>query len=283
VTLGGDDVRAVPPVRRSNKSMAGRGEPRPTAAPSPDHLLELQQTLYASRNPTRRWLHCMRRDWIIGAIDRCRSPRPRAALEVGPGSGIYLPVLAAAFDRVVASDVEPEFLEHARSLAGIHGNIFTVEDDIQASALPEATFDLILCTEVIEHIANSKAVLANIRRLLKPGGMLILSTPQRYSLLEIAARAAFLPGVIDIVRVIYREPIIATGHINLMTARALRRELEQAGFVINEQFTSGLYLPLVAEFLGRAGLAFERSCERLLRRVGLTGILWTQFYVAIGR
>jgi len=33
-------------------------------------LVELQETLYTSSNPTRRWLHCIRRDWIYDALNR---------------------------------------------------------------------------------------------------------------------------------------------------------------------------------------------------------------------
>ena len=53
-------------------------------------LIELQQTLYSSRNPTRRWLHTTRRTLIIEAIQRAaqKSVNERA-LEVGFGSGVY--------------------------------------------------------------------------------------------------------------------------------------------------------------------------------------------------
>jgi ubiquinone/menaquinone biosynthesis C-methylase UbiE len=244
-------------------------------------LLELQKTLYASKNPTRRNLHCTRRDWIIDAILRNRPANGGKALEIGPGSGVYLPTLAENFAEVVASDVERAFLTEAESLRSSNPNISVVEDNIVASKLPEANFDLILCTEVIEHIAQGFAALQTIRRIVKPNGVLILSTPQRYSTLELAGKIAFLPGIIQMVRLVYSEPIIATGHINLMTAAAMQRQIRDAGFSIKESFISGLYIPLVAEFLGELGLRFEHASETLLKRIGLTGILWTQFYVAV--
>jgi len=247
---------------------------------SAKELLDLQKTLYTSENPTRRCLHSTRREWIIGAILR-HLPKDRSrAIEIGPGSGIYLPVLAERFSEVVASDVEFAFLSAAHAMTASHPNISVVEDDITASTLPSAAFNLVLCTEVIEHIANSLEALNNIHRILKPQGVLVLSTPQRYSLLELTSKIAFMPGVIQIVRWIYNEPIIETGHINLLTARRAGEQLRQAGFVVKERFVSGLYLPLVAEFLGNAGLAFERACEDLLKRLGILGILWTQYYVA---
>jgi ubiquinone/menaquinone biosynthesis C-methylase UbiE len=244
---------------------------------SPTELVALQETLYRSANPTRRWLHCSRRDWIIAALRRHASPGGQA-LEVGPGCGVYLPVLASLFGRVVAADIEEAYLRHASRLRQTLPNLELVRDDVCDSNLPAQSFDLVLCTEVIEHIPQSEAALRGIRRLLKPGGVLLLSTPQRYSPLELAAKVAFLPGVIQLVRQVYREPVLETGHINLMTAHALRRQLHGAGFGIVEQHRSGLYLPLVAEFGGEPGLRF---LQWLAGRLGVaSNLLWTQYYVA---
>ena len=110
------------------------------------------------------------------------------ALEIGPGSGLYLPVLAKRFREVIAADIEDAYLNAANSLAAAHPNLHPVVDDITHSRLPERSFDLILCTEVVEHIADSARAIAEMHRLLKPGGVLILSTPQRYSSLELTAK-----------------------------------------------------------------------------------------------
>jgi SAM-dependent methyltransferase len=247
---------------------------------SEGELVALQETLYRSTNPTRRWLHCSRRDWIVDALQR-HVPVVRArALEVGPGAGIYLPVLARLFAEVVASDVEAAFLKHAAPLRHSVPSLELVRDDICASSMPAASFDLILCTEVIEHIGCSPAALRGMRRLLKPGGVLVLSTPQRYSPLELAAKVAFLPCVIGLVRRIYNEPILETGHINLMTARTVQRQLREAGFEVRERHQSGLYLPLVAEFGGAPALRLEQWLERRLRGTIGAGLLWTQYYIA---
>lgn len=245
-----------------------------------NELIELQQTLYTSRNPTRRWLHCTRRDWIIDALRRTIGDQHRRAIEVGPGSGIYVPILAQLYDEVVALDIEQAYLNHISHLSGIYQNLVLKIDDITASSLPSETFDLVLCTEVVEHIPDSLSALREMHRLLRPGGTLVLSTPQRYSPLEVTAKIAFLPGVINLVRFIYQEPILETGHINLMTAGQVTRQLEQAGFHIQESYKSGMYIPLVAEFFGDAGVRLERWLESKLRGGPLDGLLWTQYYIA---
>lgn len=243
-------------------------------------LLELQQTLYESKNPTRRWLHCRRRDWIIDAIRRYLAPGKKRALEVGPGAGVYLPVLASLFDQVTAMDIENVYLEHAQRLTALHPNLTLAADDITRSQLADGSFDLILCSEVIEHIPVPGAALQEMHRLLSPGGIMIISTPQRYSTLELAAKVAFLPGIVNLVRMIYGEAVLEMGHISLMSAKEFRSRLEASGFHLLEHFKSGLYLPLIAEFMGATGLRMESWLEGRFRSSSLlSNLLWTQYFV----
>lgn len=245
-----------------------------------DALFELQETLYTSRNPTRRWLHVSRRAWITASLRRHAPPGAERVLEVGPGSGVYLPVLAGLADHVVATDVEDAYLRRLGQIVDDHPNIELVPDDITRSTLPSDSFDLILCTEVIEHIRDSPAALAEMHRLLKPGGALVLSTPQRFSPLEVTAKIAFLPGIIEVVRRVYDEPVLETGHINLMTRRALHAQLRHACFEVRDLHLAGVYLPVIAETMGEAALRVEQRLERRLRGTRLDWLLWTQHVVA---
>jgi 2-polyprenyl-3-methyl-5-hydroxy-6-metoxy-1,4-benzoquinol methylase len=243
-------------------------------------LLPLLDTLYESSNPTRRWLHCSRRDWIVGKLRECARERPGRAIEIGFGAGIYLPALAESFTEVVASDLDQAHLDHARSIAAKYPNIELIRDDILDSRLPAHSFSLVLCSEVIEHIPDTERVLVGIHRLLEPGGILLLSTPQRWSVMEMAAKIAFIPGIVRIVRRIYGEAVFDMEHINLMTARETEGQLSRAGFRIRERNKSGMYIPLVAEFGGERGRSFEEWLERRLRDHALDSMLWTQYYVA---
>jgi SAM-dependent methyltransferase len=241
-------------------------------------LLELQQVLYTSRNPTRRWLHCTRRDWVLERI-RQAGENSNRALEVGPGSGIYLPALVNVAEEVTAADIEEAYLGQARQLAQQYASLNCVMDDITNTRLETGAYDFILCTEVIEHIQNSPAALAGLARLLAPSGTLVLTTPQRYSPLELCAKVAFLPGIIQLVRLVYREPIIETGHINLLTEGSLRRQLATAGLEIKAYHKSGFYFPLIAELMGTKGQQFLQWCESKLRGTRFSWLLWTQYCV----
>ena len=249
-------------------------------SPSPAaELLALQDTLYASRNPTRRWLHAVRRAAIEEALRRLAAAGARTAVEVGPGSGVYLPLMAELFERVTASDIEEAFLVRARELAATRSNLEVVRDDVTGSSLPAGGFDVVLCSEVIEHLRDARPALRGLRRLLAPGGTVVLSTPQRWSPLEVAGRVAFLPGVVQIVRAVYREPVLPTGHVGLLTERALRRELAGAGLRVRELRKTGLYLPLVAEAGGARAQRLQARLAERLRHGRLDGLLWTQIYL----
>jgi hypothetical protein len=52
------------------------------------------------------------------------------ALEIGPGSGVYLPALADLFDKVIATDIASAFLTRVWFLARVYPNIVVIEDDI---------------------------------------------------------------------------------------------------------------------------------------------------------
>jgi 2-polyprenyl-3-methyl-5-hydroxy-6-metoxy-1,4-benzoquinol methylase len=240
-------------------------------------LLALQQTLYQSKNPTRRWLHCSRRDWIVETL-RAHGPVNRA-LEVGPGSGVYLPTLAEIATDVTAADIEAAYLDQARELASDLPGLECITDDITDSQLPEAAYDLVLCSEVIEHIEDSPAALLGLRQRLAPGGKLVLSTPHAFSPLELTAKIALLPGVIDLVRRIYGEDVMETGHVNLLTERRLKNQLSDAGLEVVSQHKGGMYLPLLAEFGGETAQRWLARLEDRLRDGPLDGLLWTQYYV----
>jgi 2-polyprenyl-3-methyl-5-hydroxy-6-metoxy-1,4-benzoquinol methylase len=246
-----------------------------------ESVVALQRILYQSKNPTRRWLHRSRRDWVISALRAVsgRLENRSAALEVGPGSGVYLPELCQQFPRVTATDIEVAHLSALKPMLGTYPHLSLCRDDITSPALDSSTFDLILCSEVIEHVPTTDGVLKGIHYLLKPGGYLIITTPQKYSLLELCARIALSPKVISIVRRIYAEPIEETGHINLLTARAFKGALVANDFEIISEYRLGMYVPIIAELFGLRGQAFLAWLQQCVSDTPLDFILWTQCYV----
>lgn len=234
-----------------------------------------QASLYDSINPSRRWLHGVRREWVRAALRRHATVRQLACLEVGIGCGIYTPELAT-LGSVFAIDINPVFVAAVSHLANVEacvGDVLTFAE--------QERFDLALCSEVIEHLPESAGALGNIFRSLKPGGLLILTTPHSYSTAEIFARLLSFGWVRAVVRKLYGgEPVEDLGHINRLTRRALLRQIRDAGFEVVEQDDCGLYLPIAAEFGGRLGCALAKGLAAVLRVMpGLRQLLWAQCYV----
>ena len=94
--------------------------------------------------------------------------------EIGSGGGHVLRMFPAA--RLTAIDVSEVFLDTARkNLTGFDATF--IKGEIDKLDLPAASFDRIICTEVLEHTVDPKAILAAIARLLKPNGVAVITVP----------------------------------------------------------------------------------------------------------
>ena len=113
--------------------------------------------------PLQRWWQ-RRRHEIICAWTRGAGK----TLDVGCGSSIIL----QSINDVVGLDVQQNKLRYMRryGVPLVRGSVF---------ALPvgDATFDCVVCSQVIEHIPYDEAIFTELRRVLRPGGLLVLGTP----------------------------------------------------------------------------------------------------------
>lgn len=96
------------------------------------------------------------------------------ALEVGCGTGLILRHLPAGS---VGLDLNPRNLERLKKyVPGAKGRLCDVEEGIP---YPDATFDLVVAAEVLEHLIYPEKVIGEIYRVLKNGGVLIGSVPRK--------------------------------------------------------------------------------------------------------
>ena len=102
----------------------------------------------------------------------------RCALDVGCGTGYGTAVLAQTARKVFALDVSVESVAFARTRYQTSNAEFLVADCRQMP-LGSETIDTAVCFEVIEHLAEQEALLEEIRRVLRPDGVLAISTPNR--------------------------------------------------------------------------------------------------------
>jgi 2-polyprenyl-3-methyl-5-hydroxy-6-metoxy-1,4-benzoquinol methylase len=145
---------------------------------------------------------------------------PLHALDLGCGEGHFTAQLARTGAIVLGADVSAEALRRARSR----------RPDLHLQAIPadapwplaDASFDLVWAGEVIEHVADTAGWLSEVRRVLRPRGELLVSTPA-HGRLELLA-LALSPRRFD------RHFDPRSDHLRFYSARSLRRLLDDFGF-----------------------------------------------------
>jgi SAM-dependent methyltransferase len=149
-----------------------------------------------------------------------RGRTPPRVLDVGCGEGQFAAELAGAGFAVVAADVAEEPLRRAR----------LSHPDLDLLVLPEegtwpladAGFDVVWAGETIEHVADTAGWLSEVRRVLRSGGSLLISTPAhtRLSVLRLALSHRAFDAHFD----------PRSDHLRFYTARILERLLEDFAF-----------------------------------------------------
>lgn len=116
------------------------------------------------------------RAWLIfQAIAYSNASR---ILEIGCGRGFYVNALAE-FDtvkRIDGIEIEPTYLAQAQQ-AVTNKKVHLIQASAYALPYCDHSFDLVVLTEVLEHLADEKLALREIRRVLKPDGYLVVTVP----------------------------------------------------------------------------------------------------------
>jgi SAM-dependent methyltransferase len=194
-------------------------------------------------------------------------------LEIGIGCGIYTQLMAKR-GNVVAVDINPAFVDLANQMRNV---IAHVADITTTSLAP--IHDIAVCSEVLEHVPDSRSSLKNIYSSLKPGGYLVLTTPNSYSTMELTARLLAFGPVVKLAKLVYGEPVDDLGHINRMTRQQLQDQIHASGFEVIRQDNVAFYLPLIAEFGGHCGASICQWLAKRLERSPLSSLLWTQCWL----
>ncbi len=105
--------------------------------------------------------------------------RGATVLEAGVGEGYGAALLAGVARRVVGLELDAPTAVHVARRYGRDGTLDVVRADLQALPLPDAAVDVVVTLQVIEHLADQPGFLRECARVLRPGGRLHCSTPNR--------------------------------------------------------------------------------------------------------
>jgi SAM-dependent methyltransferase len=172
-----------------------------------DYLEDLWQQLPAQL--AAPYLH-VRRSFLLSDLRTGET-----VLDLGCGAGEFTAIAAAAGARVVGVEVAEAALARARAA---HPELDLRLAEI-GGPLPfaDSEFELVWISEVIEHVADTGHFLDEVRRVLTPGGRLLVTTPAH-------GRALLALGGIER----FSEPL--GDHLHLYSRRSLRWVLDQLGF-----------------------------------------------------
>jgi len=101
-------------------------------------------------------------------------------LDVACGEGYGSAMVAEGAARVIGVDISADAVRHAKSRYGHHANLEFISASCDCLPFPDASFDLAVSFETIEHIETQQAFIAELARVLRPDGVLILSSPNKH-------------------------------------------------------------------------------------------------------
>jgi SAM-dependent methyltransferase len=188
-------------------------------------------------------------------------------LEIGCGNGVFLPLLASAVGEtgaVVGLDHAPPFVQQARDRTRDVPWVRVDEGDAYALPYPNESFDATHCERVLMHLDEPTAALSEMRRVVRPGGRVVVAEPDWASIVIDSSDHEGVELLIRQANTARRQPRIG---------RELNRRLKAAGLIdrrieaipifsldYSELVTYGLGLPQAADVLADEGrLDRERS------------------------
>jgi SAM-dependent methyltransferase len=143
-------------------------------------------------------------------------------LDVGCSTGYLAKVLTERGNRVVGIELDPEAADSARQWCE---EVFVGDVETIDISVAPGRFDVLLCADVVEHMHDPEAFLRRAARMLRPGGRVVLSTP---NIANWTIRLSLLAG-----RFTYTDRgILDRGHTRLFTLRTLKECLASAGYQI---------------------------------------------------
>lgn len=123
-----------------------------------------------------------------------RDPAHLTLLDIGCSTGFMTRIYGESFARVIGVDIDDGAIRHARAHNG-SGNVEFLVGDSMDLDFEDGSFDCVACTQIYEHVPDSRRLMDEIHRVLKPGGCCYFAAGNRIRVMEPHYRLPFLSVV----------------------------------------------------------------------------------------
>ncbi len=183
-------------------------------------------------------------------------------VDVGCGSGILADSLAGMYDRYVGCDL----VAYDGFPRANWASFLTADLDLPAYPIPDGTGDIVAAIETIEHLENPRSFVRELARIARPGGVIVITTPNQLSLLS---KLTFL--VRNQFNVFQEGPGLYPAHITALLEGDLVRIARECGLVdVAIRYTDSGRVPMTPWHWPRwlRGRAFSDNVLIAARRAG---------------
>jgi len=144
---------------------------------------------YHARSYSSLYMYWMIENRIFNLFDRellkFKTDTKIKVLDLGCAFGMMIFELARRHQKIYQSeftgiDISPDLIEIAKKIQpslNLNYNFFVADVEQGISDIENDAFDIIICSNVLEHLVNSKTAVEEIKRMLKPGGLAIIAVP----------------------------------------------------------------------------------------------------------
>lgn len=240
-----DPVIGIQLVLRDPKGRVRENRFVTATVPDPEVLRAYYGQVHASHGytPSEPFLFELHAAMLkkLDAIFLSRIPQGSRVLDAGCGRSLFTEIRPRWPFMIVAADVDHALLRERRAE---FGDVHWAVAPATPLAFVDRAFDAVFAGELIEHLADPRQALAEFRRVLKPGGLLVLTTPNRRR----------LANVVD-----GSERPYSPDHLSELSYDEVESMLGQEGFEVVE--STGLHLELLLNWFSA-----QPKLDRLQRR-----------------
>lgn len=155
-------------------------------------------------------------EWIRGVLHAAQLPKCASVLDIGSSTLEFRTVMQPYVDRNVFAPLRAQGLNvlhlDAKAAPGVD-----IVADVTTLEGVDRTFDLVLCTNLLEHVTNRNATLGHVKRVVEKGGLLLLTVPKRYPIHPDPIDTGYRPRATELVSLLGWPEVL---HAEDLTVRA---------------------------------------------------------------